>query len=139
MKDKKASFQFRNFKVLKSIIEIDEDQKKFKNFDFGLDIKGIYHKSDKHFKLYLNMIIENEDKNFLCEVQSVGYFHLTSDDKDFVENFLFTNAPALLFPYLRAYISNLTTQSGIDSVVLPTMNLSRIVQEEFKDKFEIIE
>lgn len=32
------------------------------------------------------------------------------------------NAPAIAFPFLRAYISNLTLQSGISPLVLPSIN-----------------
>jgi len=32
------------------------------------------------------------------------------------------NAPAIAYPYLRAYVSNLTLQSGVTPVMLPTIN-----------------
>lgn len=139
MEENKSEFQFKEFKILKSFISINEDHKKFKDFNFGLDINGIYKKSDNEFKLYLNMMIENEDCNFQCEIKSLGLFLIDTNNEDFIKNYLYTNAPALIFPYLRAYISTLTTQSGIDSIVLPTMNLSMIVQNDFKDKIIIID
>lgn len=39
------------------------------------------------------------------------------------------NAPAILFPYIRAYISLLTSLSGVGTVLLPTLNLSSLSKE----------
>ncbi|WP_304645973.1 protein-export chaperone SecB [uncultured Duncaniella sp.] len=44
-------------------------------------------------------------------------------DENFKDSsFLKINAPAIAFPYIRAYISNLTLQSGYDSIILPSIN-----------------
>ncbi len=140
MEENKADFQFKGYKILKSSIEIREDYKKFKDFDFGLDVSGIYKKSDNLFKLNLNLMIKNEDSGFLCEVSTQGMFKvLNTEDNSILNNYFYTNATALLFPYIRAYITNLTAQSGIDGVILPTMNLSKIVNEDFKDKIKIVD
>ncbi len=36
--------------------------------------------------------------------------------------FFTASAPAIMFPYLRAHISTLTAISGIDPLILPTIN-----------------
>ena len=48
-------------------------------------------------------------------------------DEDLTNKQLFfsQNAPAILFPYIRAYISALTALSGIPTITLPTLNLSK--------------
>lgn len=140
MKDNKSDFQFIGYRILKSVIEIGDNYKKFKDFDFGLDVSGVYTKSDNVFKLNLNMMIKNKESDFLCEVRTQGTFKVTNTENTGVlENYLYINSPALLFPYIRAYISMLTTQSGIDGVVLPTFNLSNVVVGDFKDKIQIVD
>lgn len=40
------------------------------------------------------------------------------------------NAPAIAFPFLRAYISNFTLQSGINPLVLPSINFVELAKGE---------
>lgn len=49
-----------------------------------------------------------------------------------VDSFISVNAVAILFPYLRSVISNLTINCGVQPVILPTLNIS----EYFKNKYK---
>ena len=44
-------------------------------------------------------------------------------------NIFYINAPALLFPYIRAYISTLTNLSRLESINLPTLNMSGLGED----------
>ncbi len=46
------------------------------------------------------------------------------------------NAPAILFPYIRSYISTLSTLSGLSPIVLHTLNLTSL-KDELLDNIEI--
>ena len=44
-------------------------------------------------------------------------------DEEFKQSdFIKVNAPAIAFPYVRSYISNLTLQSGFAPIILPSVN-----------------
>jgi preprotein translocase subunit SecB len=45
---------------------------------------------------------------------------MTPEFKD--STFLRINAPAIAFPYIRSYISNITLQSGYEPIILPSIN-----------------
>ena len=48
---------------------------------------------------------------------------LDNIDKNLLENpFLHVNAPAIAYPFLRAYIANLLLISGYDPLMLPSIN-----------------
>lgn len=50
-----------------------------------------------------------------------------------LDQFAQVNAPAILFPYLRETVSNLTARSGHPALLLPTVNfveLARVVGED---------
>ena len=47
-------------------------------------------------------------------------------------SFVNSNAPAILFPYFRAYISTLTSLSGMQPVILPTINFARMLEQQEK-------
>jgi len=74
----------------------------------------------------LAVFISDSSEGFKVEIESVGFFKFENIEKDNLSSFLYHNAPAILFPYIRAYISSLTTLSGIKPVVLPTLNLSNL-------------
>lgn len=40
------------------------------------------------------------------------------------------NAPAIAFPYVRAYISNLTLQSGYTAIMLPSINFVELSNKQ---------
>ena len=59
------------------------------------------------------------------EVHAEGYFEFEQDITEVEKGIFFkTSAPAILFPYIRAYISTLSSLSGVAPVILPTLNLS---------------
>ena len=65
------------------------------------------------------------------EVSASGYFNVESDDAQ-TNLILRQNAAAIVFPYIRSQITFLTAQPGIDSVVLPPMNVAKLVEEKSK-------
>tara|TARA_A100000171_G_scaffold53095_1_gene76777 strand:- start:3296 stop:3685 length:390 start_codon:yes stop_codon:yes gene_type:complete len=75
--------------------------------------------------------IEILDEQFDLNVEAVFIFKLddpiTEEFK--LSNFPKINGPAIAFPFLRAYISNLTLQSGYDPVILPSINFVKIAEE----------
>ena len=58
---------------------------------------------------------------------AVFEFDENADIEKYKEGFFVQNAPAIMFPYIRAYISTLTAQSGLFTVTLPTFNLLSMV------------
>lgn len=132
-----SKFQFTGFKINRSLIERinNEPSGKIKLF---FDPKGIINKSEKTFQLQLGVRIEDVNKSFFIEIDSIGYYTFQNlEDPAHLNTFFYTNAPALLFPYLRAYISTLTNLSGFDPVNLPTLNLTRLGADLKKNTSEI--
>jgi preprotein translocase subunit SecB len=77
-------------------------------------------------RLLLNTSITDKNNALSIAVKAEGYFEFDKGlDEEMKDAFFNTNAPAILFPYIRAYISTLSTLSGIKPIVLPTLNLSQ--------------
>ena len=68
--------------------------------------------------------IEDENNSLNIKIETIGLFEFDSDIENYKNVFFSQNAPAILFPYVRAYISTLTSLAGIPPVILPTLNLS---------------
>ncbi len=124
-----AKFQFESFKLTKSYFEMCEADG---SYTFKLDFapKGIIKKTESIFELELGVTIEEKDNKFKAEITASGIFKFSSEiDEALLSGLFYTNAPAILFPYIRAYISALTTLSGLKPINLPVLNLSQLGPE----------
>ncbi|EIP8075184.1 protein-export chaperone SecB [Enterococcus faecalis] len=53
-----------------------------------------------------------------------------TDDKEEILNFLGLNGSAILLPYVRAIVSMLTTLDSNQAIVLPTINVMDLLNQE---------
>jgi preprotein translocase subunit SecB len=126
MKKQEAQFRFIDFRVMKSIYQIDAQ--KFKqggkldvSFKFPSELDYV---QEQPISFPMEVLIENEEKSLRIQVGIIGVFESDVDitkEKSFIE----VNAPAIIFPYIRAYVSNLTSMSGIQPILLPTYNMTK--------------
>lgn len=59
---------------------------------------------------------------FYAKVELEGYFTLA--DTELADTLLSKNATAILFPYLRSSLTQLTALANINPIILPTVNLA---------------
>lgn len=126
MANKQYKFQFLKYSIRKASIEIKAIDEINQSLDISFKKSDVLDSDDSGlYKLELIVAIEDSSKNLRIDIEAIGYFkfdeNLKDEDK---ESFFNINAPAILFPYLRAYISTLTALSGINPIILPTINLS---------------
>lgn len=128
-KIKKASFSFVNFIVRESHIVLNE-QGEF-NIDIDIKPKGYILKSLNQFHLELDVEIKEEHNRFNIKLVTISTFNFDPDAnlEEYKSTLFVENAPAIVFPYIRAYISNLTVQSGLFTITLPTLNLSGLAKD----------
>lgn len=82
------------------------------------------------FRLILGVHIEDVNRVIVIDVEAIANYYFDKEvDIALLESYFYINAPALLFPYIRAYISTLTNLSGYKPVNLPTLNLQRLGKE----------
>ena len=91
--------------------------------DINCDPKVFYPLDDPSiFKIIMD--IELKDKRFFeLALRAVGTFELDSElNEDLRKIFVNSNAPAIMFPYIRAFISTLTANSGnsVGTLIIPT-------------------
>lgn len=124
-----SKFQFKGYNINKSLIELQENAN-LENLKISFKVSGLVQQNEKLFYLNLLVNVNNAEKDLKIEVASTGKFKFETDDKiEDISSFFYTNASAILFPYLRAYISTLTNLSGNRSIILPTMNLTNLAAE----------
>lgn len=104
--------------------------------DNSFDLKTGHFFPDADDRVFgIGFEVEIKDKEFDLFVEAIYMFKVDeSINEEFkLSNFPRINAPAIAFPFLRAYISNLTLQSGYDPVVLPSINFVQLAEEREDD------
>lgn len=84
------------------------------------------------FRIDFNLNIKNESGSFELIVNFAATFESSMPiNADFLKSdFVKINAPAIAFPYMRAFISTFTLNAGYAPVILPTFNFQKIVQDQ---------
>ncbi|MCK5536591.1 MAG: protein-export chaperone SecB [Bacteroidales bacterium] len=67
-------------------------------------------------------------------VEYIGEFQYVNSDKVNLEleDFLNHNAPAIIYPFVRSKIADLTASAGINTIMLPILNLPAIMNDLMK-------
>ncbi|SHG43531.1 protein-export chaperone SecB [Dysgonomonas macrotermitis] len=126
MSSTESKFRFNGYQILKSLIEIRDPRGISDNLDISFKKSSGINESERKYKLELEVSIEDENKLLVIKILCNGFFEFEKDITDEERHIFFnTSAPAILFPYIRAYISTLTSLSGIKPLILPTINLSK--------------
>ncbi len=85
---------------------------------------GVVRPRESRFDLQLIFEATTQAGDMAIKVVSVAHFLYEGIDDITNTPYFVQNAPAIAFPYIRAYISALTTLSGAPPTMLPTLNLS---------------
>lgn len=86
----------------------------------------------KQFAVIFKITVKTSDEIAEFSVKYVAYFGSDEDITDDERNspFFSINAPAIGYPFLRSYISNLMLISGYEPVMLPTINFVKMAQDK---------
>jgi preprotein translocase subunit SecB len=123
-----APFKFKNFIIPESQIKIAPGANS-DSIDVKINPEGVIHENKKIFEVTLNIFLTSDEK-FEVAVKMVGLFEFKDVIvKEELNNYFYVNAPAIIFPYLRSYISALTALSGCNTIILPPMNMTLLGED----------
>lgn len=124
----KAAFRLESFSFPKASIDFTRPA------DASLEVyfspSGKYFPQEGLYELVFSTTISCENTNeVVANVDCVASFRfknaVTIDD---IPSFFYPNSLAILFPYIRAFISTISLQANVKPVVLPTLNLRGLEQ-----------
>lgn len=124
MASEQTKFKFKGYRITKSDMRIAPGGKIDKKLN--VTFSGIRDNvRDSVYALDLGVLIANEEKSIQFEIEMRGFFEFSNELTEQKKGAFFTgSAPAIMFPYLRAYISTVTSLSGIEPIILPTINFT---------------
>lgn len=126
-----SEFAFIRYRINKCNYEILGEAINVK-LKFNININGDIDKEKNIFKLFMNVDIQGEGK-LTIHLEAEAEFSYKGFNKPQLCSFMGLNAPAVLYPYIRSYVTMMTVNACLQPLVLPTLNLSEIGMKMAKD------
>lgn len=121
----KASFSIEKYYFDKVIIDLE--YRTSDKLSVKFNPSGVFNKKDSTYNLTFDFVAfssDEDDAKPFVYMRCIGIFKLNNvTSLSEIPSYFYRNSVALLFPYLRAYVSMVTNQANINSLMLPTMNL----------------
>ena len=126
----RASFRLVDYHFDKIVLDLGNLKP---NSEFNIDFiaAGKYYPSTSKYLLEFTFkanIDSSESDNILIHCVAEYEFQNVSN-KEEIPSFFYANSIAILFPYIRAFVSTVTLQANVKPLMLPTMNLSSLNSE----------
>ena len=97
------------------------------SLELGVQVeRNLTKLDDGLFEVLLETTVSDEEEKVFVNVKAV--FSTRQENMDILEK----NTIAIMFPYIRSYISSITTQPGMSPIVLPAMNIVAMVNDQKK-------
>ncbi len=125
-----ALFRLDSYQFPKAVIDFTEVEEN-NELDLKFYPQGHYEKEKRVFQVQFAVhVCLNKSEKPAIEVICVANY-VFKDEIDFagIPSFFYANSIAILFPYVRAFISTLSLQANFPPMILPTLNLSSLGEE----------
>lgn len=122
----KAAFSIINYYFDK--VNVDMDNKPANNeLSISFDTTGVFKSQESNYEIKFVVEVINNEQKPLVKIQCRGVFKINDvHSGPEIPDFFYNNSIAILFPYVRSYISIVTTQANLPGIILPTLNLSSL-------------
>lgn len=124
-----ATFSFKKYSV--DNFSFDSESIVDENISIKIDPTGKFISKERSFLLKFEFYAFGKDlgidKSFVtCTMNAEFVFSENIKTVEDIPSYFYANSIAIVFPYLRSFISSLTVQANIKPFILPTMNLSSL-------------
>lgn len=101
--------------------------------DFAIELtfaNGFSSNDDSSFAVIFELEIEGANSGFSLHLKASSHFetNLQIDDEFKNSSFVKISAPAIAFPYIRTFVSNVTLNCGYNPIILPSYNFVNLAE-----------
>lgn len=124
-----AAFRIDSYHFVKASLDFNIPD----NATLNIEIcpSGVYHQSEGRYILDFVVSVDCEESktevvNVNCRAVFLFSEHLQLQQ---IPAFFFPNSLAIVYPYVRAFVSTITLQANVRPIILPTVNLMGLTDE----------
>lgn len=134
----KAAFKLDDYHFTKASLDFNIPNDAELNISFNP--KGVFYAKDARYDLVFDVTVECIETNtdvvkVSCEA-SFSFGNTVSIED--IPDYFYPNSLAIVFPYVRAFVSTISLQANVQPVILPTVNLMGLT-EKLKEQTKIID
>ncbi|MCI8314795.1 MAG: hypothetical protein HFH74_07125 [Lachnospiraceae bacterium] len=132
--NKRGVITFVDYKVNRIEFK-NNDEYEGGEVDIDFDVSSYCHISDDGEEMIVGLNIdiftpkEGKVYPFSMIVEIEGYFKSNIENKEQDIRQYEKNAVAILFPYIRALVSTFTANANVTPLILPTVNVNKMLDE----------
>ncbi|MFS9240258.1 hypothetical protein KZA79_008110 [Streptococcus mitis] len=104
------------------------DESDFQSENLQVSVKSGLTEDKKYGKVTLEAKFFDKEKNKKVSARISGYYTINVEEDS--ENYIAINGTAILYPYLRSAISMISTLDSQDAVLIPTINVLSILENQ---------
>ncbi len=139
MLPKDWEMDFTDFRIHKIEFRVNSKFKPKKNkpivLKTSVKIDHKYDKRKKELKVAVEVSQKETDAPFSYAVEGIGKFHFIKvPDEQKLVRIASINCPAILFPYIRETIADITRRSGFSPLHLSPINFVKLAEESRKSR-----
>lgn len=132
MNCKSLQLSFEGYEIIKAnLVKVKDIDNLDNESNIGFLIKIIPNKNNDFDQVNIILGIQIKpsiDFNYKVETVVKGNFRLSNCQSDEERmQYVLVNCSAILFPYVRSYISILTSQLACEQLILPVMNIYKTI------------
>ncbi len=102
------------------------------NHDADITVGNEVTKTIARCKLSVNCICRDDKKNEVAkaDITVFGEFKLLDKDTDLeIQQFADLNAYAIMYPFIREHLFNLSLKAGMNAIMLPSVNFQEFAKQ----------
>lgn len=132
-----AAFKLDSYKFTKVTLNLDVQQNATLVIEFYPF--GRFSQETGVYELYFDTIVTCEEtSNEVVSISCVAKFSFKDTIKgEDIPEYFYPNSLAIIFPYIRAFVSTVSLQANVRPIILPTVNLMGLTNE-LKQKTKVI-
>jgi preprotein translocase subunit SecB len=109
--------------------ETEEEQSEGEQAELSVELtcESHYNKKKRLLRIILGMSTKGQNPPFNLKTKMGGAFILDKDpEAGELKRLRHINCPAIIFPYLREFVSNMTSRAGLEPLYLPPVNFVNV-------------
>jgi len=133
----KSGFNLESIFIKESNFFRESNDFEFDNENLKINLKHSHISDSDILRCLVTIeIIDETNSQFKILATMVGVFRKLGESILTNDHFIKINAPAIIYPYLRQHIRNLTIDAGIKTILLPIVNFQALfdLDKEIKNE-----
>ncbi|WMJ72137.1 protein-export chaperone SecB [Cytophagaceae bacterium ABcell3] len=134
--EEQPKIRLKRFNVINIKFNIEEaewgNRDVFNSSEYSVSFKLLDREKD-FFDIVFDITLKGENRAFLLETSFLASFEskgVEVNDKYLESPLIKHNAPAIVFPFIRAFLSTIMLNAGYNPIILPSFNFHS--QKEIK-------